>query len=105
MCLYYNPSLIFHFIFTNLSLLSIFVVPIPVPIPIPIPIPVLIPTPIPQFNVGEAVNFASHDWLLRGSEAEQRYRHFARESVFSHQRLLFTLLNHSQDLTKVSLLK
>mmetsp|Transcript_29081 Transcript_29081/g.65358 ORF Transcript_29081/g.65358 Transcript_29081/m.65358 type:complete len:275 (-) Transcript_29081:529-1353(-) len=56
------------------------------------------------FNVGEAVNFASHDWLLRGSEAEQRYRHFARESVFSHQRLLFTLLNHSQDMTKVSLL-
>mmetsp|Transcript_20408 Transcript_20408/g.29240 ORF Transcript_20408/g.29240 Transcript_20408/m.29240 type:complete len:543 (+) Transcript_20408:93-1721(+) len=50
------------------------------------------------FNVGEAVNFASIDWLLSGGEAEERYRHFGRGSVFSHQRLLFTLLEHRNEL-------
>jgi JmjC domain, hydroxylase len=50
------------------------------------------------FNVGEAVNFATYDWLSSGSEADERYRTFARNSVFSHQRLLFTLLNHKADI-------
>jgi JmjC domain, hydroxylase len=49
------------------------------------------------FNVGEAVNFATYDWLSSGGEAEERYRTFARNSVFSHQRLLFTLLHHKAD--------
>ena len=49
------------------------------------------------FNVGEAVNFATYDWLSSGGEAEERYRTFARSSVFSHQRLLFTLLHHKAD--------
>lgn len=35
-----------------------------------------------QFNCGEAVNFATSDWLRAGGEAEERYRSFARESVF-----------------------
>lgn len=47
------------------------------------------------FNCGEAVNFATHDWLKGGSEADERYRTFARNSVFSHQRLLFTLKHHA----------
>jgi len=32
--------------------------------------------------VGEAVNFATMDWLLSGGEAEERYRRFGRASVF-----------------------
>ena len=47
------------------------------------------------FNVGEAVNFATPDWYKAGSEADERYRMFGRASVFSHQRLLLTCLNHS----------
>lgn len=46
------------------------------------------------FNVGEAVNFATMDWLVAGGQAEERYRSVQRASVFSHQRLLFTLLHH-----------
>jgi hypothetical protein len=49
------------------------------------------------FNVGEAVNFGTYNWLAAGGEAEERYRQFARNSVFSHQRLLFILFNHRDD--------
>lgn len=52
------------------------------------------------FNCGEAVNFASLDWLKAGGEAEKRYRIYGRESVFSHQRLLFTLLKNHESLPK-----
>lgn len=45
-------------------------------------------------NVGEAVNFATHDWIAHGSEASERYRSFARPAVFSHDRLTFTMGNH-----------
>ena len=45
-------------------------------------------------NVGEAVNFATHDWIAHGSEANERYRSFARPAVFSHDRLTFTMGNH-----------
>ena len=48
-------------------------------------------------NVGEAVNFATHDWIHYGSDANERYRSFARPAVFSHDRLTFTLANHLQD--------
>eukprot|EP01039_Chlorochromonas_danica_P004523 gene4523-4961_t len=51
------------------------------------------------FNVGEAVNFASFDWLPYGGVAEERYRMFAREPIFSHQRLLFTLLHNKDQLS------
>jgi len=47
--------------------------------------------------VGEAVNFASHDWLIAGGESEERYRQFGRMSVFSHHRLLFTLLQNQDE--------
>ena len=52
------------------------------------------------FNVGEAVNFATPDWYKQGTEADERYRMFSRASVFSHQRLLLTCLNHSTPFLK-----
>lgn len=48
-------------------------------------------------NVGEAVNFATHDWISYGSDANERYRSFARPAVFSHDRLTFTMANHLHD--------
>jgi len=48
-------------------------------------------------NVGEAVNFATHDWIAHGSAASERYRSFARPAVFSHDRLTFTMANHLKD--------
>jgi histone demethylase JARID1 len=44
--------------------------------------------------MGEAVNFATHDWIAYGSDANERYRSFARPAVFSHDRLTFTMANH-----------
>mmetsp|Transcript_28095 Transcript_28095/g.57486 ORF Transcript_28095/g.57486 Transcript_28095/m.57486 type:complete len:699 (-) Transcript_28095:1291-3387(-) len=49
-------------------------------------------------NVGEAVNFASHDWLQHGVDANERYRTFARPSVFSHDRLVYTIAHHIEEL-------
>jgi JmjC domain, hydroxylase/C5HC2 zinc finger len=48
-------------------------------------------------NIGEAVNFATHDWIAYGSDANERYRSFARPAVFSHDRLTFTMANHLED--------
>jgi hypothetical protein len=48
-------------------------------------------------NIGEAVNFATHDWISHGSDANERYRSFARPAVFSHDRLTFTMANHLGD--------
>jgi len=45
-------------------------------------------------NAGEAVNFATHDWIAYGSDANERYRSYARPAVFSHDRLTFTMANH-----------
>lgn len=45
-------------------------------------------------NIGEAVNFATHDWISHGSDANERYRSFARPAVFSHDRLSFTMAHH-----------
>jgi hypothetical protein len=45
-------------------------------------------------NIGEAVNFATHDWIIHGSDANERYRSFARPAVFSHDRLTFTMAHH-----------
>lgn len=48
-------------------------------------------------NCGEAVNFATHDWIRHGADANERYRSFARPAVFSHDRLTFTMANHLQE--------
>lgn len=48
-------------------------------------------------NVGEAVNFAPHDWIAYGADANERYRSFARPAVFSHDRLTFTMANHLRE--------
>lgn len=48
-------------------------------------------------NIGEAVNFATHDWISFGSDANERYRSLSRPSVFSHDRLSFTMANHLRD--------
>jgi histone demethylase JARID1 len=48
-------------------------------------------------NIGEAVNFATHDWIAHGSDANERYRSFARPAVFSHDRLTFTMAHHSHE--------
>jgi JmjC domain, hydroxylase/C5HC2 zinc finger len=45
-------------------------------------------------NIGEAVNFATHDWIVHGSAANEKYRTYARPAVFSHDRLTFTMANH-----------
>lgn len=45
-------------------------------------------------NIGEAVNFATHDWIAHGADANERYRSFARPAVFSHDRLTFTMAHH-----------
>jgi hypothetical protein len=48
-------------------------------------------------NVGEAVNFATHDWIAHGADANERYRSFARPAVFSHDRLTFTMAHHLEE--------
>lgn len=48
-------------------------------------------------NIGEAVNFATHDWIAYGADASERYRSFSRPAVFSHDRLTFTMANHLED--------
>lgn len=48
-------------------------------------------------NIGEAVNFANHDWIAYGSDANERYRTHKRTAVFSHDRLTFTMANHLED--------
>lgn len=53
-------------------------------------------------NVGEAVNFATHDWIAYGADANERYRSFGRPAVFSHDRLTFTMANHLQEQTSFS---
>ncbi|OQS05345.1 histone demethylase [Thraustotheca clavata] len=43
------------------------------------------------FNVAEAVNFATPDWLSWGHTAVQNYKRFGKIPVFSHDALLCTL--------------
>lgn len=45
-------------------------------------------------NCGEAVNFALHDWIPHAVDANERYRSFGRPSVFSHDRLVYTMAHH-----------
>jgi histone demethylase JARID1 len=53
-------------------------------------------------NIGEAVNFATPDWIKAGAEANERYRSFARQTVFSHDRLTFTLAQYLDEHSLVS---
>lgn len=53
-------------------------------------------------NVGEAVNFATPDWICHGAEANERYRAIARPAVFSHDRLTSTLANYLEEHTLAS---
>ena len=48
-------------------------------------------------NIGEACNFATHDWISFGADANERYRSFARPAVFSHDRLTFTMAYHLEE--------
>jgi len=48
-------------------------------------------------NCGEAVNFATHEWIRHGTDANERYRSVARPAVFSHDRLTFTMANHLKE--------
>ena len=49
-------------------------------------------------NCGEAVNFALHDWIPHAVDANERYRTFARPSVFSHDRLVYTMAHWVKEL-------
>jgi len=49
-------------------------------------------------NVGEAVNFALQDWIPHAVAANERYRSFGRPSVFSHDRLVYTMAHHYKEL-------
>ncbi|KAL7548361.1 hypothetical protein ACHAWF_011650 [Thalassiosira exigua] len=49
-------------------------------------------------NCGEAVNFALQDWIPHAVDANERYRTFARPSVFSHDRLVYTMAHHIREL-------
>ena len=53
-------------------------------------------------NIGEAVNFSTHDWISYGGEANERYRSIKRPAVFSHDRLTYTMANHLMDQKKYS---
>lgn len=56
-------------------------------------------------NCGEAVNFALHDWIPHAVDANERYRTFARPSVFSHDRLVYTMAHHVSELRTKRLCK
>ena len=43
------------------------------------------------FNVAEAVNFATNDWLSFGLKCTERYRIFGRRQAFSHDELICKL--------------
>ena len=40
------------------------------------------------FNCGEAVNFATNDWINHGAQSVQAYRLKSKEEVFSFDRLM-----------------
>jgi len=49
-------------------------------------------------NCGEAVNFADSNWMPHAADANERYRTFGRPSVFSHDRLVYTMAHHINSL-------
>ncbi len=40
------------------------------------------------YNCAEAVNFCPPDWLRFASVSQERYRHFRRSPVLSHEELV-----------------
>merc|ERR1719206_1659194 len=50
------------------------------------------------FNCGEAVNFAMPHWIEHANLANERYRRIGRLAVLSHDRLMFTLARHCDEL-------
>lgn len=50
------------------------------------------------FNCGEAVNFATPDWINHGAQSVVDYRLKGKREVFSFDRLLFTLAYHLDEL-------
>jgi len=51
------------------------------------------------FNCGEAVNFATDDWIAHGALSVHNYRVQFKPEVFSFDRLIFTLTHHLSDLS------
>mmetsp|Transcript_39100 Transcript_39100/g.66538 ORF Transcript_39100/g.66538 Transcript_39100/m.66538 type:complete len:574 (+) Transcript_39100:97-1818(+) len=51
------------------------------------------------FNCGEAVNFATSDWIPHGSQSVVDYRLKGKKECFSFDRLLFTLTYHLKELS------
>ena len=51
------------------------------------------------FNCGEAVNFATDDWIAHGALSVHNYRVQFKPEVFSFDRLMFTLTHHLTDLS------
>jgi hypothetical protein len=50
------------------------------------------------FNTGEAVNFATLDWLRHGKLCSERYRTWARGSPISRERLVMALARNLNEL-------
>jgi len=54
------------------------------------------------WNCGEAVNFATADWISHGAQAVAEYRLARKKEVVSYDRLLFTMQYHLGDLSTVA---
>lgn len=46
------------------------------------------------FNIGEAVNFATPDWVQHARSANEHYRSIARLGVISHDRIMFGMAHN-----------
>ncbi|ETO32448.1 hypothetical protein RFI_04668 [Reticulomyxa filosa] len=56
-----------------------------------------------KFNVAEAVNFATSDWLAYGLKCVNRYRLFGRRQAFPHSELVCKLVNKCEKLDNETL--
>ena len=54
------------------------------------------------FNCGEAVNFATPDWVQHARLANEHYRTIARLGVIGHDRLMFTLAHNVDTFNNVA---
>ena len=54
------------------------------------------------FNIGEAVNFATPDWVQHARLANEHYRTIARLGVVGHDRLMFTLAHNVDTYTDIA---
>ena len=53
------------------------------------------------FNCGEAVNFAAPHWVEHARLANERYRRIGRLAVMGHDRVMFTLARHVDEMDDV----